>query len=76
MISSKFWNSGQSCIAAERLYIHKDIYRKSMEKFVSNTKSLKIGDTRISDIGPLINKGALQATELVVKNALRNVRSA
>ncbi|MEM4090568.1 MAG: D-glyceraldehyde dehydrogenase, partial [Thermoplasmatales archaeon] len=70
LIWAKFWNSGQSCIAAERLYIHKDIYREFMEKFVSITKRLKVGDPRNSDIGPLINKGALQATELVVKNAL------
>lgn len=69
LIWAKFWNSGQSCVAAERLYVHKDIYRDFMEKFVNATKAMKVGDPHTSDMGPLINKGALQSTEEAVKGA-------
>ncbi len=70
LIWAKFWNAGQSCIAAERLYVHKDIYSEFMEKFVKVTRGLKIGDPYTSDVGPLINSSALKATEEVVKNAV------
>ncbi len=69
LIWAKFWNSGQSCVAAERLYVHEDIYNDFIEKFVTVTKGLKVGDPYTSDMGPLINKNALQATEEVVKSA-------
>lgn len=70
LIWAKFWNSGQSCVAAERLYVHNDIYNDFMEKFVGVTARLKVGDPNSSDIGPLINKGALLETESVVKGAI------
>ncbi|MGC8563028.1 MAG: D-glyceraldehyde dehydrogenase [Thermoplasmata archaeon] len=70
LIWAKFWNSGQSCVAAERLYVHKDIYNDFMEKFVRIVGGLKVGDPNSSDIGPLINKSALLETESVVKGAI------
>ncbi len=70
LIWAKFWNSGQSCIAAERLYVHKDIYTEFIDKFIRVTKGLKVGDPHTSDMGPLINKGALNATDELVKNAV------
>jgi len=70
LLWAKFWNAGQSCIAAERLYIHKDIYDDFLGKFVRVTKGLKVGDPYTADMGPLINKGALEATDEVVKNAI------
>ncbi len=52
---AKYWNAGQSCIAAERLYVHEDVYDKFLKLFVEKTKQLKIGEPRSSDMGPLIN---------------------
>lgn len=66
---AKFWNAGQSCIAAERLYIHSDIYNDFIDKFVRITRGVKVGDPYNSDMGPLINKGALDSTEEVVERA-------
>ena len=67
---AKFWNSGQSCIAAERLYVHESIYDRFIEKVVNATKKLKVGDPHDSDMGPLINKGALQTAEKFVGDAV------
>ncbi|MGC8547193.1 MAG: D-glyceraldehyde dehydrogenase [Thermoplasmata archaeon] len=72
LIWAKFWNAGQSCIAAERLYVHEDIYHDFLEKFVLVTKGLKVGDPYTSDMGPLINKNALEATDEVVRNAIES----
>ncbi len=69
LIWAKFWNVGQSCIAAERLYVHNDIYDDFMSKFVKVTGNLKVGDPRTSDLGPLINSGALGTTEKFVEEA-------
>ncbi len=69
LVWAKYLNVGQSCIAAERLYIHEDIYDEFMKKFINVTKRLTIGNPETSDVGPLINKAALTNMESVVKNA-------
>ncbi len=66
---AKFWNAGQSCIAAERLYVHEDIYDEFMKRFVKAAGKLKTGDPRTSDVGPLINRSALETTEKFVHEA-------
>ncbi|ARM76709.1 D-glyceraldehyde dehydrogenase [Acidianus manzaensis] len=67
---AKYWNAGQSCIAAERLYIHEDVYDKFLNLFLEKTKTLKIGDPRNSDMGPLINNQAVNKVSGFVENAI------
>lgn len=58
---TKFRNSGQSCIAANRIYVQRSIYKKFLEKFVEKTRALKTGDG-LEDgvsVGPLINEEGL-----------------
>ena len=69
LVWAKYLNVGQSCIAAERLYIHEDIYDSFMSKFIKVTKKLSIGNPETSDVGPLINKGALSDMEKTVQQA-------
>jgi succinate-semialdehyde dehydrogenase/glutarate-semialdehyde dehydrogenase len=38
-----FWNSGQICVAANRILVHKNIYDKFMKEFVKRTSELKLG---------------------------------
>ena len=66
---AKFWNAGQSCIAAERLYVHKDVYAKFMSMVKKASSSIVTGDPKKSDMGPLINKVALGNMEAIVENA-------
>ncbi|MGC8608509.1 MAG: aldehyde dehydrogenase family protein, partial [Thermoplasmata archaeon] len=70
LLWAKYWNAGQSCIAAERLYVHEDIYDKFMSKFVELSKKLSMGDPKIADMGPMINQGAVKTTEGFVKDAV------
>ena len=69
LIWAKFWNAGQSCIAAERLYLHSAIYDEFMKKFLNAAGRLKVGDPSVSDVGPLINRGALGTMEKFVEDA-------
>ena len=63
---AKFRNTGQSCIAANRVYVHRSIYDKFVEALVEGAKVLKVGDGLEEgvEIGPLIDQAALvQALE-------------
>jgi succinate-semialdehyde dehydrogenase/glutarate-semialdehyde dehydrogenase len=60
-IITKFRNTGQSCIASNRIYVQRSIYEKFLEKFVQQTRELKTGDgfePGVS-VGPLINEEGL-----------------
>jgi succinate-semialdehyde dehydrogenase / glutarate-semialdehyde dehydrogenase len=58
---AKFRNTGQSCIAANRIYVQKSIYSQFLSKFVAATQALKVGDGLEDgmDIGPVIGESAL-----------------
>jgi succinate-semialdehyde dehydrogenase / glutarate-semialdehyde dehydrogenase len=68
---AKFRNTGQSCIAANRIYVHRSIHDTFVERFIEGTKRLKVG-TGFEDgveIGPLLDEAALQ-------NALEHIENA
>ncbi len=39
-----FYNTGQSCEARSRLFVHANIYDRFMEKFIEKAKRLRVGD--------------------------------
>ncbi len=51
---------GQSCICANRIYVHQEIYRDFKTKFLQRVQSLKVGQgfTEGVQIGPLISEHA------------------
>ena len=73
-VAGRFVNCGQSCIASKRFIVVKEVFDEFVEKFVSNTKRLKIGDplNRSTDIGPLVSKEALQKIEFQVEEARKD----
>ena len=68
---AKFRNTGQSCIAANRIYVQRGIYDLFVGRFVEKTKELKVGDGLEPgvEIGPLIDEAG-------VKKALEHVEDA
>ncbi|MDH2585729.1 NAD-dependent succinate-semialdehyde dehydrogenase [Acinetobacter baumannii] len=67
-IFAKFRNAGQTCVCANRIYIHDNIYQAFAEKFVQEVQKFKVGNG-LEDgvqIGPLINeKAVLKAQQLI-----------
>ncbi len=70
-IASKFRNSGQTCICANRIYVQKGIYDAFAERFTAEAAKLKVGNGLLPDslIGPLIDIPARQKVELHVSDA-------
>ena len=58
---ARFRNTGQSCIAANRVYVERPIYEEFIERLVDKVKALKVGNGLEDgvEIGPLIGRQAL-----------------
>ncbi|HAR6291760.1 TPA: aldehyde dehydrogenase family protein [Staphylococcus pseudintermedius] len=57
-IKTKFRNAGQTCICANRIYVHEDIAEEYEKQLIEQVHALKVGDGMEKDvkIGPLINQ--------------------
>ena len=70
-IAAKYRNAGQTCVCANRIYVHEDIYEEFSEGFTKEAGKLKTGqgfDPSI-DQGPLIDEAALAKVEEHVADA-------
>ena len=77
VLMAKFRNSGQSCIAANRIYVQRTIYPRFLEVFVAKVKALKLagGFEPGAAIGPLIDEAAVaKATQHVTDATQRGAR--
>lgn len=72
VIASKFRNTGQTCVCANRIYVHTTIYDAFAEKLVAAVRKLRVGDGLAGDTdqGPLIDAKALAKVEQHVADAL------
>jgi len=60
LMSAKFRNAGQTCIAANRIFLHSSIKAQFMNMLKARVQGLTIDGTHTADLGPLINEGAKQ----------------
>ncbi len=69
---AKFRNGGQSCIAANRLYVQHGIHDAFVAAFAARVSTLKVGDgfDPATDIGPLINRHAVDKVERHLDDAI------
>jgi acyl-CoA reductase-like NAD-dependent aldehyde dehydrogenase len=60
VVDGAFFNSGQSCCAVERIYVHRDVYEEFVEGAVELTKSYRLGDPLDPEttLGPLVRTRA------------------
>ena len=60
-IASKFRNTGQTCVCANRILVQDSIYDEFTKKLIVAVKALKLGNGMDKDVqqGPLINEKAL-----------------
>jgi succinate-semialdehyde dehydrogenase / glutarate-semialdehyde dehydrogenase len=71
-IASKFRNSGQTCVCANRLLVQAPVYEAFTRKLVHAVGQLRVGDglKGPTDQGPLIDAGALAKVEQHVADAV------
>jgi acyl-CoA reductase-like NAD-dependent aldehyde dehydrogenase len=72
-VKGRFVNNGQSCIAAKRFIVVKNIANEFIEKFVQNTEKLKVGDplSEDTDLGPVVNASGLKTIDSQVKDSVK-----
>jgi len=70
-IHSKYRNSGQTCVCANRLYVQDGVYDEFAKKLAEAVAGLKVGPGLDEDtaIGPLVNEAALAKVEELVAEA-------
>ena len=68
-----FYNTGQSCCAVERVYIHENIYDDFVAAFVAEVKGFRIGDPldERTYIGAITRKPQLAVLRKQVADAVR-----
>lgn len=69
---AKIRNTGQSCIAANRIYVERGIYERFLEAFTARMKALKVGDGLEPgvEIGPLIDDAGVAKALAHIENAI------
>ncbi len=71
-LASKYRNSGQTCVCANRVFVQGAIYDAFAEKFSAAVAQLKVGEGFMPGVetGPLINPAALEKVETHIADAL------
>ena len=71
-VDGAFFNSGQSCCAIERIYVHDSVYDQFVEGFVSLTKQYVLGNPfeDTTTIGPMVNAGAADFVRQQIASAI------
>lgn len=71
-MASKYRNSGQTCVCANRFYVHKKVQDEFVEKFAKAIQIIKPGNGLEAGTtqGPLIEPAALEKVEKHVADAL------
>ena len=74
IVDGAFFNSGQSCCAVERIYVHEKIYDKFVEQFIQQVSLYRLGnplDTQTT-LGPMVNVGAANRVRLQIEQAVKD----
>ncbi|MFI4903004.1 MAG: aldehyde dehydrogenase family protein [Burkholderiales bacterium] len=68
-----FYNTGQSCCAVERVYVHESVYEPFLAAFVAEVKSFKLGDPldEATYIGAITRAPQLAVLKRQVTDAVR-----
>jgi acyl-CoA reductase-like NAD-dependent aldehyde dehydrogenase len=67
-----FFNSGQSCCAIERIYVHRDVHDRFVEGFVEAARSYRLGDPTEPEttLGPLVRPAAAEFVRGQIEDAV------
>src|SRR4029077_3932405 len=71
-MASKFRNTGQTCVCANRLFVQEGVYDQFAEKLAAKVGAMKIGGGLEAGVaqGPLIDMKAVEKVEEHIADAL------
>ena len=74
VLLSIFSASGQSCVAASRLFVHERVHNELLDRVAEKAQAIRIGDPldETSQMGPLATLAQLQNIESTVADAQEN----
>lgn len=69
-----FFNTGQSCEARSRMFVHESVYDEFIEKFVAKTEKLNLADPldRSTHVGSIISREQLEIIDGYVQSAVQD----
>ena len=72
LVDGAMFNSGQSCCAVERIYVHADVYDEFVAGFVELTNQYKLGNPldAATTLGPMVSVAAAEKTRTHIADAL------
>jgi acyl-CoA reductase-like NAD-dependent aldehyde dehydrogenase len=73
LVDGSFFNSGQSCCAMERIYVHKQVWSEFLEGFVDLTRKYVLGSPleQATTLGPMVRPEAAAFVRKQIASAVR-----
>lgn len=74
LIANKFRGGGQTCVCANRIFVHEKVAEAFGEKLAARVNKMTVGDglTEDVDLGPLINQAGFDKVKRHLEDALAN----
>jgi succinate-semialdehyde dehydrogenase/glutarate-semialdehyde dehydrogenase len=71
-VASKYRNGGQTCISANRFYVHKKVCDQFVQQFMAATQKIKVGNGLEQGVsqGPIIDEQAIEKIERHIADAI------
>ena len=75
---SKFRNAGQTCVCANRIFVHDAVYDEFRSKLAARVGALRVGDGMVPgvSVGPMISAAAVENVDALVREAVVHGASA
>ena len=73
-MASKYRNTGQTCVCANRIYVQSGVYEAFAAKLAQAVSALRVGDglQGPTDQGPLIDQRALEKVQMHIADAVQH----
>lgn len=73
IITAKFRNNGQTCVAANRVFVHEKIYKAFSQQLVDRIKKLKVGDPLdpSTELSTVIHPSVTKKVPVHVEDAIK-----
>jgi acyl-CoA reductase-like NAD-dependent aldehyde dehydrogenase len=72
LVDGVYFNSGQSCCAIERIYVHRDVFQPFVDGFVELTRTYVLGNPLdpATTLGPMVRAGAATSVREQIAEAV------